>query len=116
MTECALTSPKVVPKVWGREIWIVNIDEYCCKLLDVNKGASGSLHYHKEKKETFMIAIGKIQLEVDKQVFTMKAGPKTITILPGTPHRFKALKTSSILEVSTHHREDDVVRIEESKG
>ena len=107
--------PIVVPKVWGKEIWLVNLEEYCCKLLDVNKGACGSLHYHKEKKETFMVAIGKIRLELGDQVLTMKAGPKMVTILPGVQHRFKALKSSSILEVSTHHRDEDVVRLEVSK-
>ena len=108
--------PLIVKKVWGREIWLVNIDEYCCKLLDVHKGACGSLHYHIKKRETFMIAIGKVRLELGQQVFTMKAGPKTITIPPGVPHRFKGLKQSSILEISTHHEDSDVVRLEESRA
>ena len=45
--------PLIVKKVWGREIWLVNEVEYCCKMLEVKKGASGSLHYHVVKKETF---------------------------------------------------------------
>ena len=107
--------PVIVPKAWGREIWLANEDEYCCKMLEVNKGASGSLHYHIEKKETFLIAIGKIRLECDGTVVTLKAGPKVVTILPGQPHRFKGLKASVIMEISTHHKDSDVVRLAESK-
>ena len=108
--------PIIVSKVWGREIWLVNEGEYCCKMLEVNKGASGSLHYHVVKKETFLIASGKIRLECDGTVMTLKAGPKVVTILPGQPHRFKGLKESVIMEISTHHQDSDVVRIEPSKG
>ena len=84
-------------------------------MLEVNKGASGSLHYHPTKKETFIVATGRIDLEYGGQKLKMKAGPKAITILPGTPHRFKALKDSAIIEVSTHHDDNDVVRLEEAK-
>lgn len=108
--------PLIVPKVWGREIWLVNETEYCAKLLEINKGASGSLHYHLIKKETFMVATGKIRLEYGKAVVIMRAGPETVTILPGTPHRFTGLKSSSILEVSTHHDDNDIVRIEGSRA
>lgn len=108
--------PLIAPKVWGREIWLVNEGEYCCKLLEVRKGASGSLHYHITKKETFLIAIGKIRLEYDGSTMTLKAGPKVVTILPGKPHRFKALKNSAILEISTHHKDSDVIRMEASKA
>ena len=108
--------PLIVDKVWGREIWLVNETEYCSKLLEINKGASSSLHYHPRKKETFMVATGKIRLEHGKAVDVMRAGPKVVTILPGTPHRFKALKQSSLLETSTHHDDEDTVTIEESKA
>lgn len=108
--------PVIVSKVWGREIWLVNEPEYCCKMLEINKGASGSLHYHPVKKETFIVANGKIRLEYGQNVATMMAGPTAITLLPGTPHRFKALKDSAILEVSTHHDDQDVVRLEESRA
>ena len=114
MTECVGTFLKVVPKVWGREIWLVNEPEYCCKLLEINKGASGSLHYHSLKKETFILAQGKIKLEYGDKTVKLSVG--YITIPPELPHRFTGLKQSAILEISTHHDDTDVVRIEESKA
>jgi len=106
---------QVIPKVWGRETWLVNESEYCCKMLELNKGSSGSLHYHPIKKETFIMIKGKIKLEIDGKTFKLREGDFPVTILPGTPHRFTGLKQSAILEVSTHHDDSDVVRIEESK-
>ncbi len=105
--------PIIVPKVWGSEIWYVNEPEYCCKVLDINKFASGSLHYHSIKKETFIITRGKIQLEHGDKKEILRTGA-TITLEPQTPHRFTALKDSSILEISTHHDDNDVTRIEKS--
>lgn len=107
--------PLIVPKVWGREIWLVNEPEYCFKMLEVKKGASGSLHYHPVKKETFVIAEGKIRLEYGGKKATLKSGPMAVTIGPGIQHRITGLKTSVVFEVSTHHDDEDVVRIEESK-
>ena len=46
---------KEVKKVWGKELWIVNCDKYCGKLLYLDKGATSSYHYHKEKQETFYV-------------------------------------------------------------
>mgnify|MGYP001597679320 CR=1 FL=1 len=116
MTVCAATFPKRVPKVWGEEVWLVNEPEYCCKMLYLNKGASGSLHYHLVKKETFIVGVGKVELEIAGKRAKLTAGPGAITILPGQPHRFKALKQSVIIEVSTHHEDKDVVRLEESRA
>lgn len=107
--------PVTIPKVWGREIVLVNEPEYTCKLLEINKGSSGSLHYHPNKKETFIMAMGKVKLELGKKVIKLSVGPNAITILPLTPHRFTALKQAVILEVSTCHDDADVVRLEVSR-
>ena len=103
-----------VEKVWGREVWIANEPEYCGKLLYVNKGASGSLHYHPKKKETFYLLRGKIELEHGD--IMLSAWPEPITIQAGVPHRFTAQEDAIILEVSTHHDDEDVIRIEESRA
>ncbi len=103
----------IVPKVWGYETWYINEPEYCCKVLDIKKFASGSLHYHSIKKETFIITKGKIQLEHGDKKEVVRTGA-IITIEPKTPHRFTALKESSILEISTHHDDTDVTRLEKS--
>lgn len=115
MMECASISPKIVKKVWGEEIWLINESEYCFKILNLNKGSAGSLHYHPKKKETFIVIGGKVKIEYDNKVYKLKAGTKPLTIYPNTPHRFTGLKESRILEISTHHDDADVVRIEESR-
>jgi hypothetical protein len=43
---------QIVPKGWGREIWIANGDLYCGKILEINKGKKCSLHFHKIKTES----------------------------------------------------------------
>lgn len=107
-----------VKKVWGKEVWIANELEYCGKLLYVNKGASGSLHYHPKKKETFYLLKGRIDLEYgfDTRFKMPRLWPAPITVPAGKPHRFTAILDSIILEVSTHHDDDDVVRLEESRA
>ena len=115
MITYAETFLDIVLKVWGAELWLVNEKEYCCKFLEFKKGASGSLHYHPIKKETFKVLNGKCMLEVGDKTYKLSVISKPITINPGTPHRVKALKDTMILEVSTHHDDNDVVRIEVSK-
>ncbi len=53
---------KIVTKEWGEERWIVNRD-YCGKLLILKKGFRCSLHYHKNKDETFYVNKGKVLME-----------------------------------------------------
>ncbi len=109
--------PLIAEKVWGREFWWVNEDEYCFKTLVLNKGASGSLHYHKRKKETFILHKGKVRLEVGEMlvIIFVKTMPP-VTIPPGIHHRFFGQEDSEIFEISTHHSEEDVVRIEPSRS
>ena len=57
------TSSKIVPKGWGHEVWIVNKEEYCGKLLYLKEGKKCSWHYHKLKDETFYLQSGKILLK-----------------------------------------------------
>ena len=50
-----IKSPKIVNKHWGQEIWISEEKEYAGKILEINKGAQTSLHYHAKKKETLYV-------------------------------------------------------------
>lgn len=97
---------KIVDKIWGRELWIANTDEYCGKVLEVKTGYRCSMHYHKEKDETFHVASGKVLMEVDGLVRIMEAGD-TQRIMPGVKHRFTGLEDSKIIEFSTHYEESD---------
>jgi len=114
---------KIVRKKWGEEHWFVNEKEYCMKHLIVWRGFTSSLHYHKIKKETFIVKKGECVLEVrtahKNNEYEMKTGD-SVVLLPGQVHRFSVPKNSSsttcvLIEVSTHHSDDDVERLEESK-
>jgi mannose-6-phosphate isomerase-like protein (cupin superfamily) len=113
----------LVDKVWGREEWFVNELEYCFKKLTLKPGFSSSLHYHKKKKETFRVEKGSCKLMVRKRdkelIYSMREGT-LMTIQPGQPHRFwlekEVERPCIIYEVSTHHDDEDVVRLEESKA
>ena len=105
---------KIVNKVWGHEEWIVNTNKYCGKKLVLKKDYQSSLHYHEIKDETFYVDEGKVLLELNSQQIIMNPGDAQ-RILPNQVHRFSGLKDSVILEFSTEHNEDDVVRLEDSR-
>ena len=117
-----------VEKLWGSESWSHNDDKYCMKTLFLNSGFQSSMHYHKVKEETFQVVAGKVKLEympwykdgvdtfdVVKQVYLQPY--QDFTLLPGVPHRFTAITpTAVIVEASTKHSDEDVVRLEESRA
>jgi len=106
---------KVVPKIWGREIWIVNELEYCAKFLHLNKDAQSSMHYHKTKKETFYCLKGQVALTIEGRDYMLNPWARPKTIEPEQTHIFYGITNAVILEISTHHSEDDVVRLSESR-
>ena len=106
---------KIVPKKWGREEWIVNNDLYCLKFLYVNAGWRCSIHYHKEKDETFYFDRGLIYLELMGEKKIMRPGDIQ-RIIPYQKHRFTGLVLESrIIEVSTHHEDSDSYREEDGR-
>jgi len=106
---------RVVEKVWGREVIVVN-REYCGKLLLLDKGARSSLHRHSRKTETFYCLAGQVGLEVEGKSYMLNpfARPKTIT--PGQFHSFWGISAATILEVSSGHDDRDVFRLMESQA
>jgi len=100
-----------VKKVWGSELWIVNSEKYCGKILTLKKGFRCSLHTHKIKDETFYILDGKVLMEIGSQARTMKEG-EVVHMLPNVYHRFTGLEDSRIIEISTQHFESDSYRKE----
>ena len=108
---------KIVKKGWGKEIWFVNNDEYCGKILCFDKGKKFSMHYHVEKKETWYIAKGKFlfswicpQKGIEYNEY-LNVGD-VITNERGEAHQMEALEESEIFEVSTFHKDSDSYRIE----
>ena len=107
----------IVEKVWGREEWLIQEPEYWAKRLYIKPKFRCSLHYHVRKKETFLVESGWIVLEHGGTQSILGPG-QFRTILPLEPHRFWAHNGGDeervILEVSTFHSDDDVVRLEPS--
>jgi len=115
IAQVAKSSTKEVKKVWGKEIWLVNEPEYCCKLLLLDRGAQSSYHYHRVKKETFLVLQGEVALTIGKkeQFLSPELGSRVIN--PGVLHSFFGSTEAVMLEVSTHHGDKDVVRETESR-
>jgi len=106
-----IESIKEVPKIWGKEIWMTNNELYCGKKLYIKKGKRTSLHFHKNKDETFYIKKGRIILEIGDKIKIMKE-EESIRISPNTNHRIGGLTDSVIIEISTHHEDSDSYRVE----
>jgi len=114
----------VVEKVWGRELWLQAdggiADGYCGKVLEIAPGASGSKHWHREKHETWLVLDGAVRVEYDggtgHRCETLRQGA-VLSLPPATWHRMTGLAPSGarIMEVSTPHADDDVVRMEPSR-
>jgi len=107
---------KTVKKIWGKEVWIANCSEYCSKLLYLNKGATSSHHYHPIKKETFYVLEGQITLTIKDKEYELGHSSAPKTILPLTVHKFVGITDAIILETSTYHDNNDVIRLEDGKA
>lgn len=109
-----LACPTFTYKWWGYELTYYN-DEYCGKMLNMKKDGETSLHLHAGKHETLIVASGKLELTIvfDKktQVYILEPGDAYIMI-PGLPHKLKALEDTIVVEASTKDKINDSVRIE----
>ena len=108
----------VQEKGWGRQlIWATN-DKYCGKIMVFEKkGSKFSMHFHKEKDETWFVNGGKFKVRwidtKDATVFEkeLKEGD-TWHNPPLQPHQLEALEPmSSITEVSTPDSVEDNYRL-----
>ena len=107
---------KNVSKGWGEEVWLVNNNEYCGKILKFNSGARFSMHYHINKEETFFVSKGKLSLKSinleNAEEFTKEINAGDVVDIPRfAPHQLTALEDSEIIEFSTHHEDSDSYRI-----
>jgi mannose-6-phosphate isomerase-like protein (cupin superfamily) len=107
----------IVPKGWGREIWIVNGDLYCGKILEIRKGKRCSLHFHKLKTESFYLRAGRLKVRVKgspesevMEEFELAAG-ECMDIPQGLVHQMEALEDAELYEFSTQHFDSDSHRI-----
>jgi mannose-6-phosphate isomerase-like protein (cupin superfamily) len=104
-------------KAWGHELWIINNEFYCGKLLVFHKDKSFSMHYHLLKDEAWYISKGEFQYtyidtETAQQHKVVVREGDCIHLMPGQPHQMLALEEGScIFEVSTQHFDSDSYRV-----
>ena len=104
-------------KAWGHELWIINNELYCGKLLVFKKDKSFSMHYHLLKDEAWYISKGKvlyqyIDTETAEKLSVEVTEGDCIHLMPGQPHQMLALEEGScIFEVSTQHFDSDSYRV-----
>lgn len=104
---------KIVKKDWGTEVWLVNNQKYCAKELHVDAGWMCSMHFHPKKEETFIVRSGNGMVQIEHNLFVVGMDFRA-DILAGTWHRFWSDEGMVILEISSHHDDNDVVRCSQS--
>jgi len=108
-----------VEKGWGYELWLVNNNKYCGKILHFNENSKFSMHYHMIKDETWYIKNGSfifrwINTNTADVIEEYLNEGDSVNIKKGLPHQLETINGGEIIEISTQHFDDDSYRI--SKG
>ncbi len=104
-------------KAWGHELWIINNEKYCGKLLVFKANKQFSMHYHMLKDEAWYINKGEFEYKyIDTETSELRSKivreGDCIHLMPEQPHQMLALQEGScIVEVSTQHFDSDSYRI-----
>ena len=111
--------PRRVDKPWGNELIWAWTTRYVGKVLTIDAGKRLSLQYHEHKDEWIYVLDGRLRLTLEGddglvEATELAAGAST-HIQTGRTHRYEALETCRIVEVSTPEL-DDVVRLEDDFG
>jgi mannose-6-phosphate isomerase-like protein (cupin superfamily) len=108
----------MIPKGWGYELIFASEENYCGKIMVFTKpGNKFSMHFHKDKDETWFVNAGKFKLRYidteSAQVFEKELNEgDTWHNPPLMPHQLEALVPESmIFEVSTADSVEDNYRI-----
>jgi mannose-6-phosphate isomerase-like protein (cupin superfamily) len=105
-----------VKKGWGsEEIWATN-DKYCGKMLNFHRNAKFSMHFHREKEETWYVLSGEF---IVKTINTADASIDIKQLKKGDvwhnppllPHQLICIEAGTIIEVSTPDSVEDNYRV-----
>lgn len=109
---------RIVEKGWGKEIIFANHPEYCGKLLIYdNEGSTSSMHFHKDKKESWYVLQGSFEYKtIDTSTGKVQSSimyqGDTCTNFPLLIHQLIALESNSIIiETSTYDSGEDNYRV-----
>lgn len=111
--------PRRVEKPWGHEIVWAHADSYVGKLLRIETGKRLSLQHHEVKDEWIHVLDGRLALTLEDDAGDLEIrelGPgEGAHVAVRRVHRFEALETCTLIEVSTPEL-NDVVRLEDDFG
>jgi mannose-6-phosphate isomerase-like protein (cupin superfamily) len=111
--------PRRVEKPWGHEIIWAHAEHYVGKLIVLETGKRLSFQYHEAKDEWIYVLSGRLLLTLEDDAGVMEErelGPGEgahVAVL--RKHRFAAIETCSLIEVSTPELHD-VIRLEDDFG
>ncbi|QKF93886.1 cupin 2 protein [Fadolivirus algeromassiliense] len=116
-----ILKPIKIQKGWGYEIWMVNNNKYCGKILHFNENSKFSMHYHLLKDESWYVKSGTFIL---RWIDTSNANiveqeikeNDSIRIPQGMPHQLETITGGEIIEISTQHFDYDSYRIMKGDG
>lgn len=111
--------PRRVDKPWGHEMIWAWTDRYVGKLLVIETGKRLSLQHHEVKDEWVHVLDGRLLLWLENdagEVEQRELGPgEGAHVGTRRVHRYEALETCRLIEVSTPEL-NDVVRLEDDFG
>jgi mannose-6-phosphate isomerase len=111
--------PRRVEKPWGHELVWAHADRYVAKVLVIEAGMRLSLQHHEIKDEWIHVLSGRLALTLENDsgvVEVRELGPGESAHVPvRRQHRFEAIATCTLIEVSTTEL-NDVVRLEDDYG
>ena len=111
--------PRRVDKPWGHELIWAWTDRYVGKLLVIETGKRLSLQHHEEKDEWIHVLDGRLRLTLQNEagdIEERELGPGDgAHVGIGRVHRYEAIETCRLIEVSTPELHD-VVRLEDDFG
>jgi mannose-6-phosphate isomerase-like protein (cupin superfamily) len=105
-----------VKKGWGHEIWMVNNEKYCGKILHFDGHAKFSMHYHLKKDEAWYVHKGTFTFRwingktAEIITETLNEGD-AVRIPTGLPHQLEVENGGDIIETSTQHFDEDSIRV-----
>lgn len=105
--------------LWGHEEYLYNGENHCGKFLHFKKYHGFSWQYHKKKEETWILISGRVQArlswsdDMEKSVIRVLESPNKdcLHIPVELRHQVIAYEPSVLLEISTHHENDDTYQL-----
>ena len=111
--------PRRVEKPWGHELIWAHTDRLVGKLLVIDSGRRLSFQYHDVKDEWIHVLEGRLLLTLENDAGELEErelGPgEGARVATGRRHRYAAIRTCTLIEVSTPEL-NDVVRLEDDFG